>query len=75
MGWADEAKKVTAKGDVIPAGWKTSREIAAENGWSEPYARAVIVKAVRAGTAEAKAFRVNTGLRVQRIPFYKLRKS
>lgn len=45
------------KADVIPAGWKTVKEIADDQGVSKEHMSRLVTKLVRSGKVEMKKFR------------------
>lgn len=75
MSWKDEAKMMRVPVDEVPAGWKTTAQIADEGGWALSTARKIVLETLRAGRAEHRTFRIRTGTRVYAVPHYRLRKS
>ena len=55
-------------------GWKTTRQIAEEQGLSVSHASMVVRELARAGKVETKKFTVLTGSKTYPIPHYKIKK-
>ena len=55
-----------------PEGWRTAREMAANEGRSVPYAQKLIQRGIAAGKVEMRAFRVRNAGRVSAIPHYRV---
>jgi hypothetical protein len=60
--------------DVVPAGWKTTREVAAELGKSYSYTGKLLSDAVIGGRCQRQLFRICVNGRSRAVPHYKLSK-
>jgi len=58
--------------ETPPAGFKTRQQISTELNRSIPQCERIILAMVRAGIAERRMFRVETGAGVRSVPLYRL---
>jgi len=75
LNWAKllaEERRVPA--EDVPSGWKTTRDIAAEQGRSVSHTSALLRDAVREGRVEVKRFSVDVGPRTYPVPHYRILK-
>jgi hypothetical protein len=60
--------------DVVPEGWRTTREVAAELGKSYSYTGKLLGDAVIDGRCQRQPFRIRVNGRSRAVPHYKLSK-
>jgi hypothetical protein len=59
--------------DTVPAGWHTTREIAASLGKGGSTIGSLLCRAVREGRAERQDFRITSGQVTRPVPHYRLK--
>ena len=58
------------RGDQVPKGWMTVRQISQAAGYSETWTYKKVLKLVEVGKAEKRQFRINTGQHVMSVTHY-----
>jgi hypothetical protein len=71
--WCELLQKNIAPVDVVPSGWHTVSEIAAESGKAVVTTSERIRRYVKDGLAERKDFRIQLEQRVRPVPHYRLK--
>jgi hypothetical protein len=71
--WCDLLAQNLAPVDVVPPGWHTVAEIAAESGKALVTTSKRIRHYVKQGLAERKDFRIQLEQRVRPVPHYRLK--
>jgi hypothetical protein len=71
--WCDLLAQNLAPVDVVPAGWHTVSEIAAESGKALVTTSERIRRYVKDGLVERKDFRIQLEQRVRPVPHYRLK--
>lgn len=73
VAWAKALESLMrAKEDVVPPGWRTASQLAAQMGYCEEMAKLKCKELVKAGLAEVRDFRVRWGKMIRPRPHYRL---
>jgi hypothetical protein len=67
----DLQKAISGQADKVPAGFRTMRQIADDEGHEVSWAKKAMQKVIKAGTWEQKSFRIVTGCGLRMVPHYR----
>jgi len=68
---ADLQKAIAGQADKVPKGWRTMREIAAQEGHDASWAKRKVALLLAAGLWEEKPFRIVTKTGLRPVPHYR----
>ena len=72
--WAAALAAVATPTDVVPPGWRTARQIAAQTKTAVPTLQTKLKHLCNSGKAEQKLFRIKLARNTRPVPHYRLLK-
>ena len=71
--WCKALAQITTPVDVVPPGWRTARQIAAQTKTAVPTLQTKLKHLCNSGKAEQKLFRIKLARNTRPVPHYRLR--